>query len=363
MNKIIDTNLKRWLSNLAEKWHQPIKEFVHQLGEDEIENRIQNYPKVASALKTSPFNIERFADAANQCWVLFDRFTATRFNAFMMRGDRASNAIKKLIKHFPNGDIDAAKRIDNFVESAVKLGVSTPRRPDRAVATLIASLILAALYPSRFVDYRSSRWEKLAKNFNYDMPDSNASYGIWLVWAGRFAAEFSKTKTYRQYWPKSELLWGNPLWVISGLCWIGPKPQKPKEKTSDLGLDEDAKQENEPGTQDQLFVNKRIKSAWTKKEISQEIARLEKWLANKPLKKRQRIAQAIARNAKIAKLVKEQANYTCVFCNTYGFEKRSGGLYAEAHHKQELSDSGFDVPSNIVCVCPTCHRKLHYGKI
>ncbi len=39
----------------------------------------------------------------------------------------------------------------------------------------------------------------------------------------------------------------------------------------------------------------------------------------------------------------------------------------EAHHlvplqKQELFKTSLDVDANIVCLCPLCHRKLHYGK-
>jgi 5-methylcytosine-specific restriction protein A len=38
----------------------------------------------------------------------------------------------------------------------------------------------------------------------------------------------------------------------------------------------------------------------------------------------------------------------------------------EAHHLIPLSTQDYfeyslDVDANIVCLCPTCHRKLHYG--
>ncbi|MCH7667332.1 MAG: HNH endonuclease [Acidobacteria bacterium] len=37
------------------------------------------------------------------------------------------------------------------------------------------------------------------------------------------------------------------------------------------------------------------------------------------------------------------------------------GSYAEVHHHEELAQGGLDVPSNMLCVCPSCHREVHYG--
>lgn len=40
--------------------------------------------------------------------------------------------------------------------------------------------------------------------------------------------------------------------------------------------------------------------------------------------------------------------------------------YMEPHHlipisKQGLFEHGLDVPANIICLCPTCHSRIHYG--
>lgn len=37
-------------------------------------------------------------------------------------------------------------------------------------------------------------------------------------------------------------------------------------------------------------------------------------------------------------------------------------LSADAHHIVPLQENGLDVPSNIICVCPNCHRRLHTGE-
>ena len=37
-------------------------------------------------------------------------------------------------------------------------------------------------------------------------------------------------------------------------------------------------------------------------------------------------------------------------------------LSADAHHVHPLELNGVDAPSNIICVCPNCHRRLHAGE-
>jgi hypothetical protein len=43
------------------------------------------------------------------------------------------------------------------------------------------------------------------------------------------------------------------------------------------------------------------------------------------------------------------------------FIKRSEIPFAEAHHIFELAVTRIDHPSQMMCVCPTCHRVIHYG--
>ena len=47
--------------------------------------------------------------------------------------------------------------------------------------------------------------------------------------------------------------------------------------------------------------------------------------------------------------------------------KSTGQAYMEGHHLipmkyQSQFDCGIDVYANVVCLCPTCHRLLHYGR-
>jgi hypothetical protein len=76
-------------------------------------------------------------------------------------------------------------------------------------------------------------------------------------------------------------------------------------------------------------------------------------------------AKRIIRDRAIASYVKERAGYRCEVCGVQGFFKEGGGRYAEAHHLLELGrmkeDSLFEHPDFMICVCPTCHRVIHYG--
>jgi hypothetical protein len=61
------------------------------------------------------------------------------------------------------------------------------------------------------------------------------------------------------------------------------------------------------------------------------------------------------------------ADFKCDLDNSHtSFISKNGKPYMEAHHLVPLScqdefQFSLDVDSNIVCLCPNCHRMLHYG--
>jgi 5-methylcytosine-specific restriction endonuclease McrA len=73
------------------------------------------------------------------------------------------------------------------------------------------------------------------------------------------------------------------------------------------------------------------------------------------------------RNPEKAKKSIVLANYKCDLDQSHvSFISKNGKPYMEAHHLVPLStqdyfDNSLDVDANIVCLCPNCHRKLHYG--
>jgi 5-methylcytosine-specific restriction enzyme A len=72
------------------------------------------------------------------------------------------------------------------------------------------------------------------------------------------------------------------------------------------------------------------------------------------------------RNPRFSKIALKKANYKCEIDPTH--ETFSNGIhqYMEGHHLvpmsfQENYEHSLDIPSNIISVCPNCHRALHYG--
>mgnify|MGYP005755078435 CR=1 FL=1 len=43
------------------------------------------------------------------------------------------------------------------------------------------------------------------------------------------------------------------------------------------------------------------------------------------------------------------------------FLRKDGSPYLEVHHVDRVSDGGLDAPHKVAAICPTCHRRIHYG--
>lgn len=82
-------------------------------------------------------------------------------------------------------------------------------------------------------------------------------------------------------------------------------------------------------------------------------------------------SQYVKRNPSIAKRVITINNYCCAIdSNHTTFKTRTGITYMEAHHlipctvsnsRRFQKKSKLDRVENIVCICPNCHRAIHYG--
>lgn len=83
--------------------------------------------------------------------------------------------------------------------------------------------------------------------------------------------------------------------------------------------------------------------------------------------------QYVVRNQSIAKKILDNNNYRCAIDSNHStFQTRLGVAYMEAHHlipctvsnsQRFQKKSKLDREENIVCLCPTCHRAVHYGEI
>lgn len=82
----------------------------------------------------------------------------------------------------------------------------------------------------------------------------------------------------------------------------------------------------------------------------------------------QRTSKEWNRSSIIKNQVIESSNYKCEIDITHQtfVAKKTGKQYMEGHHlipmkKQSMFESSLDIYANIVCLCPVCHKLLHYG--
>lgn len=100
------------------------------------------------------------------------------------------------------------------------------------------------------------------------------------------------------------------------------------------------------------------------KELSNEeyIQKLDKEYGGIPEFK-EKVVKFIQRPSALSNAIKEKQGYVCALCNYPGFLKKSGEKYAETHHMLELNKQAPKTLQswNVIVVCPTCHKKLHYA--
>lgn len=74
------------------------------------------------------------------------------------------------------------------------------------------------------------------------------------------------------------------------------------------------------------------------------------------------------RDSKIAASSLNKANFLCEFDASHQtfISRKTGKPYMEAHHLIPMSKQGYfenslDKMANVKCICPNCHRTIHYG--
>jgi 5-methylcytosine-specific restriction protein A len=153
------------------------------------------------------------------------------------------------------------------------------------------------------------------------------------------------------------------------LCLNAPKLDKKIKHLAASYLAEadqyvDIVQESDPLMESNQFQEK-INSL--KLDVSEEYLKLE-LVPVKLSQKTSSLVQQTYRNPRIVKEALIKAEYKCTLDQSHQtfIHKSSGNAYMEAHHLiplqvQHRFEYSLDVPSNVVCLCPNCHRKVHYA--
>lgn len=326
----LDKGLIAWLSGQAKAWQVEIDTAAEELGCREIENRRQTYPAIAQAFSGPGIDLAAFRRGIKDCWTLGARTDAIRLNRFLEHGDSAKTALANLVAQLPDGDTAAAQHIDRFIDMAIEAGYDNQKGSrDYAGAALLASVILCACYPERFVDYRNNRWRRWSQQLGYRPAfASKASYGLSIVWASTLGQEIAATPTFGRYWGGD-----SPTWTVSGLCWSAQYPERmPAERLDPAMYVSLSYQE---GTQ-KLQMHLR-------RERSSAVVRMAKEQHRKkdPLMK-------------------------CQVCG-FSYVEAYGELgrnFIEAHHTRPihtLREGDTTKVEDIALLCANCHRMVHQG--
>lgn len=116
-----------------------------------------------------------------------------------------------------------------------------------------------------------------------------------------------------------------------------------------------------PRKKDLVYIAQKAVHIKTPDEAIKEIEEITLSSENKTVEEKVRTARALVRNSKFSRLVKEKTSYICEVCGEKPFTQKNGMPYAEAHHINELSKTRIDSPTEMICVCPMCHRVIHFG--
>jgi hypothetical protein len=157
---------------------------------------------------------------------------------------------------------------------------------------------------------------------------------------------------------------GNPYsskHILQGALLLdGNNALKMKEYIESFG-GEIVEEDINPSEEDDIETEELSRKINTPEEAERILKELTLKIENEPRKQIVRKAKSWVRNGKISRLIKERVMYKCEICGEKPFRQKNGNLYAETHHVLELAKSGLDLPKNMICVCPICHRILHYG--
>ncbi len=131
----------------------------------------------------------------------------------------------------------------------------------------------------------------------------------------------------------------------------------------------------------QGYIKKEIREEKLDNEYQRKIRESNVYKIDELIKANSRIPEKISRSnnaryktdARISKTVLKENNYICEIEKLTGnkhktFDTNNGTQYMEGHHlipmkAQKNFENNIDRSDNICCLCPNCHRAIHYGTI
>lgn len=85
--------------------------------------------------------------------------------------------------------------------------------------------------------------------------------------------------------------------------------------------------------------------------------------ANHRPNRRETTVAVVERSRAVRDYVSARALGHCEGCGAEApFVRPNGAGYLEPHHIRKLGDGGPDDPRYVIALCPTCHRRVHFGR-
>ena len=126
-----------------------------------------------------------------------------------------------------------------------------------------------------------------------------------------------------------------------------------------------------------LFLEKKFNELLTKPslaDLDDEMAKEDIYYADFSSTPKEPIisngVKHFSRNDKVREIALSRSDNRCAItdCNHTLFMSKTGKPYLEVHHiipinaQEDFPNVNIDIPENVVCLCPSCHREIHNGK-
>lgn len=95
------------------------------------------------------------------------------------------------------------------------------------------------------------------------------------------------------------------------------------------------------------------------------LAELRRWALSKSTTRASSASRQVMqrrRERAVKNYALKRSEGACEFCKAQApFQNDKGNPYLECHHITSLADEGADHPSQVIAVCPNCHRRAHHA--
>ncbi len=216
----LDSGFSELLQRVAEENKTNVEGVVRwmmQKGDDpkwgsDISNRLTFMPQLAEVLKSRPIDVEALGKVCSKIWALGSQYDTTWRTVFLK-----SVEAPEIIDGLLYGEEDDVARIDAFVNAAVEQGYTDSEGKDQTASAQFASVLLSALYPDRYVDFRAGRWNRLYQLVTNSKQSlcRDGSLGQKIVRAGTFAAQLAQTPAFQHHFGEE-----HGTWKVAGIAWL-----------------------------------------------------------------------------------------------------------------------------------------------